>query len=555
MPTINISLKDVERVLGRKFTQEELEEALPWIVLDIEDMDDDSIKVEYNPNRPDYCSSRGVLRALAGSLKIETGLIKYKTKKGKRKFIVEDTVKGVRPYIVGAVIYGMSLTSDNIIELMSMQEDLHWAIGRDRKKVAIGLHDLDKVESPFTYKGVDPEEYRFVPLQGSSEMSLGDILKDHPKGQKYAHLLTDKKKYPLIVDAKNEVISFPPIINGVLTQVTENTKNFLFDITGPDHKAINDALNIITTSLADEGAIIETVDIIYKTKTEEVPTLNPKMKTLSIQKTNSLLGLELSAKEIIQSLNKVRMDASSSDKDTLQVKIPAYRIDILHEIDLIEEVAVGYGINNLEPTIPQVVTVGKSNEKVDFANLIREILIGCGYLDLLTFALVNKEDEIVKKTIPAEDLTIELRNPVSQEFNTIRTSILPSIFGVISRNRHADLPIRIFEVGDTVIKSKESRTRTMRRSTLGAASIHKNTGFTEMKSLLTTVLHELRIPENAWSVKPISNDLLIPGRGAMIFVNNKERGILGEIHPQILNNYQIEFPLSVLELQLDQLKE
>jgi phenylalanyl-tRNA synthetase beta chain len=284
-------------------------------------------------------------------------------------------VKNVRPYIVGAVVHGVSLTEANLIELMAMQEDLHWAVGRDRFKAAIGVHDLDQVTPPYTYKAVDPTEYKFVPLQETKSMTLKQIIKQHPKGQKFAHLVTSKKKYPLIVDANDEVLSFPPIINGVLTQIKDTTRNFLLDITGPSKKAITAALNIITTSLADDGAIVETVDIEYSDHIETVPDLSPTKSSLSISRTNDLLGLSLTPKQMIDSLLRVRFDAKLKNKSTLDVSIPPYRVDILHEVDLMEEVAVGYGIDKLQPQIPEVVTLGDAHPILEYQKSVRDIMI------------------------------------------------------------------------------------------------------------------------------------------------------------------------------------
>ncbi|MHA2060245.1 MAG: phenylalanine--tRNA ligase subunit beta, partial [Candidatus Ranarchaeia archaeon] len=300
----------------------------------------------------------------------------------------------------GAVIHGVSLTEANLVELMAMQEDLHWAVGRDRVKAAIGVHDLDQVTPPYTYKAVSPTEYKFVPLQETKTMTLKQILKQHPKGQKFAHLVTSKKKYPLIVDANNDVLSFPPIINGVLTQVKDTTRNFLLDITGPSRKAITAALNIITTSLADDGAVIETVDIEYPDHTETVPDLAPTKSSLSISRTNDLLGLALTPKQMIESLRQVRFDAKIKNKSTLDISIPPYRVDILHEVDLIEEVAVGYGIDKFTPQMPEVVTLGNAHPVLEFQKSMRDIMIGLGYLDVLTFVLVNKEDAAVQTLIP-----------------------------------------------------------------------------------------------------------------------------------------------------------
>ena len=234
MPALTITRHQVEKYLGEPITIDELENQLPWIGLDLEDRGPDWMKVEYNPNRPDYSSSIGIIRALLGIMGKQKGLPRYRTSKSKMVFIVEPSVRKVRPYIVGAVIRNLKLTDENVQEVMGMQEDLHWAVGRDRRKAAIGLHDLDQVKPPFTYKGIKPKDISFIPLTCTKELNLQEIVKHHPKGQKYRHLVDDKPLYPIIVDVYNRVLSFPPIINGILTQVRPSSENFLIDITGPD---------------------------------------------------------------------------------------------------------------------------------------------------------------------------------------------------------------------------------------------------------------------------------------------------------------------------------
>ncbi|MHA1412229.1 MAG: phenylalanine--tRNA ligase subunit beta [Promethearchaeota archaeon] len=346
MPTIELKIDRLERLVGKKLEIKELEYDLQWISLDLEDINEEErkIKVEYNPNRPDFSSPEGIARALKGYYELELGIPSYEIKPGNITLNVDPMVKKVRPYIVSAVIRNIDLDEDEVATLMNIQEHLHWAVGRDRKKVAIGVHDLDKVKPPYKYTAVKPDSVSFVPLHGDGyPMNLEEILLIHDKGIEYAHILEGKEVYPIIFDANDEVLSFPPIINGELTTVTDETKNLFLDLTGTDFKAINLALNILCTTLADMGAVIESVKVNYEGEKEIItPNLEPTKWEVKSSYINNVLGLNLSQSELIKCFQKVRMNAKpSKKKGFLDVWVPAYRGDIIHPIDFTEECAIG----------------------------------------------------------------------------------------------------------------------------------------------------------------------------------------------------------------------
>ncbi|MHA1860873.1 MAG: phenylalanine--tRNA ligase subunit beta [Candidatus Ranarchaeia archaeon] len=549
MPTITLALNDVRQRLRRQIALDELEAELPWIGLDIEDKGEDWIKVEYNPNRPDFSSPIGIIRALKGRMGIEVGRPRYETKPSKAFVEVDASVADVRPYIVMAIIRDVKVTEENVSYIMNMQEDLHWAVGRDRRKAAIGLHDLDKTKAPYRYFGALPDEYRFEPLQEKQEMTLKEILLHHPKGQKYSHLVKGKTRYPLITDAKDGVLSFPPIINGTMTQITETTKNFLVDITGPSKTAIYNALNIVTTAFADEGCPIETLEIRYPDYTEVTPEFTPKSMSLDIQYANRLLGLSLSGNDVVRYLRKCRLDASLQSGNKVQVTLPPYRVDLLHQVGLVEEVAIGYGLDRLTPTMPKTASIGQPHPAIELAYLVREIMIGYGYQDLITFNIANRDDQLHKAHVVEEPVL--LSSPVSLEYNIVRSSMLPSLLNVLSANKHNDIPQKIFEVGDTVHLDSGRYTMTRRQMTLGAASLHHNASFTEIKSILAGLLHELRVPAKNIQYKPFKDKRYLNGRAAQVMYNKKVLGCLGEIHPQVLTASILEYPCVYFEINLE----
>ncbi|MEM2588874.1 MAG: phenylalanine--tRNA ligase subunit beta, partial [Candidatus Bathyarchaeia archaeon] len=376
--------------LGKPLTVEELAKWLPWLGFDLEEVGEDYVKAEYNPNRIDFCSYAGVARALKGFLELETGLPKYYAEPPKITLNIDSAVSNVRPYMLAAVVRDVKLDEDAVVELMEMQEDLHWGVGRNRKKASIGIHNLDAVEPPFTYTAVEPTSVKFVPLGKTEEMTPKEILEKHEKGVAYRHLINWAPKYPLLIDKRGRVLSMPPIINGELTRVDGNTRNLFLDVTGPSFEAVEKSLKVLATALADMGGKLEKVTVHYPDRTLVSPNLEPEKMRLRLSYANKMLGLRLSMDEAVHCLRKCRLDAEAVDKDVLEVAVPPYRVDILHEIDLAEEVAIGYGYYRLEPTTPATVTVGEKHPANKMAEIVRQIMIGLGYLEVMNFTLTNE---------------------------------------------------------------------------------------------------------------------------------------------------------------------
>ena len=558
MPTLDLKIERLERLVGQKLDIKELEYDLQWISLDLEDLnkEEQTIKVEYNPNRPDFSSPEGITRALKGYYEVELGLPSYSILPGEIEMNVDPSVNRVRPYIVCGVIRDINLDEDEVATLMNIQEQLHWAVGRDRKKVAIGVHDLDKIIPPYRYLAVKPDSISFIPLHGDGyPMNLEEILLLHEKGIEYAHILEGKEVYPVLLDSKDEVISFPPIINGVLTTVTDDTKNLFLDLTGTDYKAINLALNILSTMLADTGAKIENVKVNYQGDMGQIitPNLDPTKWEVNIDYVNDYIGLNLSDNEMIKCFRKVRMDAKKSKKKRyLDIWVPAFRGDIIHPVDFTEECAIGYGYFNLPLTIREG-CIGEYHPIESFANKIRTIMIGAGYLEVLNFILTNsdKNFDYMKKKYKKSDI-LQIANPVSKEFDTTRTAILPKLMETLLFNRSEEKPIRIFEVGDIILLKPKEETGAIRELHLSAVSYHENADFTEIRSTLDFIMISLGCFDE-FEIKPGKNATYINGRYGEIYLKGIKIGEIGELHPEVLLNFKLEFPAAALELNLQKL--
>jgi len=424
------------------------------------------------------------------------------------------------------------------------QEKLHFGLGRNRKKVAIGVHNFEPVEPPFTYKAVDPDSAQFVPLAKIESMTLSQILKNHEKGKDYAHILEGYDKHPLIVDSNNNVLSYPPIINGILTEITPFTTDIFIDVTGNDKKAINHALNIVVTALAERGAQIYTTTIKDGDATIISPDLNPVEKELSLDYVNRILGTNLDEKQVIDYLSKMGYSAKKTGDKQIHVNIPAWRADILHEIDLVEDVAIGYGYENFESDFPRSLTFGRSLPMQNFYNGLRNIMIGLGFNEVTTFTISNEKDEYSKIGLD-EDQRVIIENPIGEEFSCLRVGLIPSILKILNENRHHSLPQQIFELG-IVVDDKNKNTHH-----LSFAKIDAKANFTECKSLAEAILRD---SGSNYEIKEYNHPGFVSGRCASIICNDRSIGFFGELHPKTINDFDLEHPIIAFEVEAEKLK-
>jgi len=537
MPVVRVYYDDMVRLIGA--SRETIMGRLAMMGADIgKRAEEQYVDVEFFPDRPDLYSAEGVARAMQGFLGIKTGIVEYPVAQGSVVLNVEDSVKAVRPVIGCAIVRGLSFTSEAIESLMGLQEDLHWGLGRNRRKVAIGVHDISRVTPPFRYFGEDPCR-KFVPLDFSEEMSMAEILVKHPKGKGYGHILDGCDRYPLIVDANDQVLSFPPIINGELTSVTEQTEDLFIDVTGMDGM-VHRALNIVVTSLAERGGRIESVSVRRSEGDFASPNLKPASWTVSAKEANRLIGFDLTGQELAGCLERMRFGAMA-EGDSVHVMVPAYRADIMHSWDIFEDAAKAYGFDLLEAKLPQTVTVGRAHPTEVKKGEIRELFAGLGYLETMPFTLTNEKMHFqwMRREGSAEcSAAVRVMHPISELHTILRTSLLSSLLEIFAMNQHHPLPQRIFAAGDVVLARKT-------HMNLAAASIHSAANFSEIRSLADTVLRELAISAE---IVPSKDGALMPGRGADLMAEGRRIGCFGELHPLVIRSFGLEQPVVALEL-------
>jgi phenylalanyl-tRNA synthetase beta chain len=533
MAVITLPYKYLERLT--RTDRKTILEKVPLIGSDVERTEDDHADVEFFPDRPDLFSPEGVARAMRGYLGIETGLSSYPVKPSGIKFTVDPALANIRPVLGAAVIRGVSFDDESIQSIMSLQESLHWAVGRGRSKVAIGIHDLDTVKPPFHYIA-SPRSRKFVPLDYTESMTMDEILEKHPKGRDYAKIVKNFPLFPLIVDADDHVLSFPPIINGERTRVTLGTKNILLDTTGTDKRAVAVAVNIICTAMAESGATIESVEI----GGVQTPTLAPVERIVSVQECSRLLGIDLTSATMAELLQNMRFGAEPVGADKVKVQVPCYRADIMHDWDLFEDVAIAYGYDKIQDLPPETFTVGKPHPVQVNAALAREAFCGLGYLEVMPFTLTN-EDVLYKNMQRDENKgVLHVMHPISIENTVVRTELLPLLLEFLTLNRHRELPQRLFTVGDVV-----DSCNTYQQA--AGVSTHPDADFSEAYASADAMLHELSID---YTVKESADPAFIEGRRGDIIVAGKKIGVFGEIHPAVLNAFELEHSVAAFEFDL-----
>jgi len=537
MPTINVNKKMFLKRTGKEIPDKTLSKKLPYMGTTLErDIKESEFELETYVNRPDFLSEQGLGRAFAAFMGIKTGLQIPQIQKSNYKATLTRDAEKVRPYAVMAVVKNLKFKEADILSLMQLQEKLHTTHGRNRKKVSIGVYDANTIKFPITYKAVDAN-FKFTPLEETKQMSIKEILESTLKGKEYAHICLGPK-YVIWEDSKKQVLSFPPIINSAETALTTNTNEVVIDVTGTDFYSVEKALNIVCYHLADIGGQIYSVDIDGK----NYPDLTPEKMKLDINYCNKLLGMKFSADEMKKLLEKMNFGVEIQN-EKLEIQIPAYRTDILHPFDLVEEVAISYGYDNFIPEIPQISTIGEEDPIKGYTNKIKEICVGMQMLECQTLHLSNENDLIGKMNLEKAEV-VRTTNAVNQNYNIVRNSILAMLIKTLGENTHHEYPQNLFEIGEIYKDANKEELQ------LGIALCHTNANFSEMRSKVEAVLTAMKVD---FKIKMSSDKRFIDGRAAAIIVGNSQIGILGEIHPQILENFGIGMPTCGAEIDLEKL--
>ncbi|MDY6778040.1 MAG: phenylalanine--tRNA ligase subunit beta [Candidatus Nanohaloarchaea archaeon] len=548
MPTIEFNKDDLFDLVGEDMSNSELEDMLARVKVEVEEIEDDRVEVEITSDRIDLLSVEGIARSLRSYLGKDQGLQDYQIHEGDYQFTVENVP--ARPHVVTAVVRDVDMNTPALKSLIQLQEKLHGTFGRDRERVSIGIHDMRTVSFPLRYRAADPDEYEFVPLQRDEKMTMEEILERHDKGKEYSDLVDSYDRYPVIVDANDDVLSFPPIINAQKTEVTAASEDLFIDVTGTDPDSLRSALNVIVTSLAERGGSIMSVEMHQAGDRFRTPQFETEERHVDIEAVENITGINLDQDQITEYLERMGYGIIEVGR-SFEVVIPPYRADILHEVDIAEDVAIGYGYNNIEPSMPDISTIGEEDPLEKHMHLVRETMTGFGFQEIMNPTLTDKET-LVDRPRRDGDSHITLANPVSESYSVARDSLLPQLLETLADNTHNEYPQRIFEAADVIIRDDTQSVRTRTDKHLAAVKAGRDTGYNKLRGILEGLLETLDVDstfEKAYS------STFIEGRTAAIRVDGERIGTIGEVHPGALNNHGVEMPTTAFEINLTALHE
>jgi len=563
MPTIEVDLAQFEKLLGKAYhgDMEKLDEDLAYVKSEVKGRNEKegTVSIELkDTNRPDLWGVEGLARGLRCYLDLENGPRQYSVGEPVLDVYVDSELKNIRPFIGCSVVKNIHLTDTIIRGLMHLQDKLDQTFGRSRQKTSIGLYCLDLLKPPLQYTVVQPSEFSFVPLGFEEKMTLTQILQRHPKGQQYGHIVDKHAVYPILIDSEDKVLSFPPIINSNdLGKVTEEAYNLLIEVTGTLQQTVLNTLVLVTTALVDRGGkpYAATVhypqDPTYPQKTVITPDFGCKQVQLNVEYTNRMLGLQLTGKLIGELLLTAGLGVASINDDLVNVLVPCYRVDVMHQIDIVEDVAVAYGYNNIEPLWRDLPTTGSQRPQRRLINAARELMVGAGYQEVLNNTLTNPESLFTKMNHKPMK-TVEIANPKLVTMTCLRNWLLPSLIEFLSVNQSVEFPQKIFELGQVTLPDETEETKTRDEQWLAASITSANAGFSEIKACLDSFFGNLGA---TWRIEPITHSSFIEGRTGSIIVNGEMVGVVGEVNPLVLEAWKLENPVAAFEVNFQRVLE
>jgi phenylalanyl-tRNA synthetase beta chain len=534
---------------------EEIDEILAYVKGEVKLFDEKegvmSVEIK-DTNRPDTWNIEGLTRALRGFLGIEQGLKEYVVGKPIVEVYVDPRLENIRPFIGCSVVKNVRLTDTIISGLMHLQDKLDQSYGRNRQRTSIGLYDFDLIKSPLHYTVAKPTEISFVPLAFDEKLTLKEILTKHPKGLEYGHIVSRHPVYPILLDDNHNVLSFPPVINSNdLGRITDQTKNVLVEVTGTIHETVLNTLKIVTLSLIDRAGKAYSAKVHYHEGDQAVITPNFENRTmdLSVEYVNKVSGLQLTATQIAVLLPKARLGVDKAGPDKVCVTIPCYRIDVMHPVDLIEDVTIAYGYDKIKPSWRKLPTTGELAGDQALLDTARQLMIGLGFQEVLTYTMTNEENLFTKMACKQERI-VKIANPKAQTLTCMRNWLLPSLLEFLSNNLSVEYPQKIFELGKVTLLDEKRETRTRDEERLASAITHAGASFSEIKSHLDAFFVNFGL---RWQIRETRHPSFISGRVGAATIEGTDVGILGEIHPKILNAWKLENPLVAYELNMDRI--
>ena len=561
MPTIDVDRAELERLLGWSW-QGDMEK-LDWLLAFVKgevklyNEQEGVLSVELkDTNRPDLWSVEGLARVLRGFLDLEKGPRRYAVDEPILEVHVDAQLSAIRPFICCSVVKNVKLTDAVIRGLMHLQDKLDQTYGRSRQKTSIGIYDYNLISPPLNYTATAPSAISFVPLGFEVKMNLAEILEQHPKGVEYGYIVKGHSVYPILLDSNRKVLSFPPVINSNdLGRVTEETPNVLVEVTGTMHQTVLDTLNLVTLALIDQGGKAYAAKVcypdaaFYASKEVVTPDFGNTRMDLSVEYANKVLGLQLTAERMAELLLTAGLGVEKVSEDSVAVLVPCYRVDVMHQVDLVEDIAIAYGYNNIEPLWCELPISGGVKPEQRLFDVAREFMVGLGFQEVLTYTLTSPES-LFDKMNREKTRILEVSNPKVVTMSCLRNWLLPSLMEFLGNNQSVEFPQKIFELGKVTLLDETRETKTRDEEWLAAATTHPNASFTEIKSALDAFFMNFGVE---WQIKATVHPSFIEGRVGAVMVNGIDVGVLGEVNPQVLEAWKLENPVAAFEIKMHEI--
>ena len=592
MPVVDIDPDELRGLTGHdEKSNDDLKDDLFGLGLEFEgETDDGMLQFEFGPDRLDRLSVEGVARSLRYHYGDDRGVRVPDTNDPDFTFVVDGDVPDERPYVTGAVVRGVDLDDAALESLIQVQEKLHATMGRKRAKGAIGIHDLTMLKgdtldeessgNSITYTGIDPDGDTFVPLDSDRELTPAAVLEEHSTGRTYADLVADYDRYPAIYDEIG-LFSFPPVINGRRTEVSTDSRELLVELTGTDQWTIDRMCAIICYALSARGATIEAVEVEYEGGTDaggrtlRRPDFEVRSKSVTHDRIETMLGVSLEEREVVDLFERSGLDAAVADDEsgdvadgdgdegtapadatTYEVSIPPYRVDVLHPLDLVDDVGRAYGFDELEPKYPDVGTVGGRHERSRLEAATRNVLTGLGFEDLLNFHMISEQEVHNRMNVEAEtDVLgggepVEITEPYSEDYTILRPWALPSLMMVLENNTHRGYPQDLAEVGLVAERDDAVNTRVAESRHVAGVLARTDATYEDAKARLQALCRSFGVE---LETPPTTHPSFIDGRAASVVIDGDDVGVVGEINPAVLVEHDLELPVAGFEFELDAL--
>ncbi len=568
MPTISIFKDDFESLLagdGRRKPAVSVEQLEEWLMLVKGELkghnsETGELRIELqDSNRPDLWCCEGIARQIR--IKQQGKLKRYSFLRQKPRatqyLIVAPGLDRVRPYVAACTARGYRVTEEGLAQLIQTQEKLADIFGRKRRTVSIGLYQLAKIQFPVTYDLVKPDQAKFTPLGMETVMTLSEILMVHPKGLEHGHILEGHERVPLLHDAKGQALSFPPIINSrEVGEVQVGDEDLFVEVTGTDLPMVVLTLNIFAANLADRGARIAPIETRYPYKTVlgksvVTPQDLSKPRTIMVKTIEQALGQSLGAHEVKKAL-EVYGYAVSVGKNKVKAKLPPYRQDLLHAMDVVEDVAISRGYNEFLPVMPAQFTVGGLSRIEQLSDRARELMVGLGFQEIISNILGSPENYRNAMRLDGTEWgrMVEVDNAMAVTFSCLRQWMLPSLLRVEAASSRAFYPHRLFEAGEVAIPDPLHELGSRTETVLGAVLAHATAHFSEIHSCLDVLFYHL---DRSYTLEPLAHPSFLEGRVGRIVSEGMPFGVIGELHPEVLERWQIGVPIVAFDVNLTQL--